>query len=132
MLRLLVAVPIDLWAAPRAMLPVMPDDQDDREDRDRAEGDEDSSDEPPRLFRMHGITKVYRDGQLMTRRRIVVEDEDGYDVRVLLERENQFGGEDTVLHLDDEELVEFIRTLEIVARRRGLIDPVRLVGTDGA
>jgi hypothetical protein len=107
------------------MMPAMPEDRDEHGEQD------DDSDDRPRLFRMHGITKVYRDGQLMTRRRILVEDEDGCGVRVLLERENEFGGEDSVLHLDDDELVEFIRTLELVAKRRGLIAPVRLVGTDG-
>ena len=107
------------------------EDQDDLEPSDRAEDDDYGVDDGPRLFRMHGITKVYREGQLVTRRRIIVEDEDGCDVRVLLERENKFGGDDTVLHLGDDELVEFIRTLELVAKRRGLIALVRLVGTDG-
>jgi hypothetical protein len=112
----------------------MSEDHDEREEQGGGDDDDEGYgvDEAPRLFRMHGITKVYRDGQLVTRRRIILEDEDGHDVRVLLERENKFGGDDTVLHLDDDELVEFIRTLELVAKRRGLIPPVRLVGTDGS
>ncbi len=95
--------------------------------------DDDEAVEESRVFRMHRVTKIFQPGpgKLMTRMRILVEDEDGSSVRVLVENENQFGGDDTTLHLEDDELLELIRSLELVAKRRGLIDAVRFIGGDG-
>jgi len=103
------------------------------DDPEKITDEEQDDDDEPRIYRVHGITKHYARGphKVMTRRRIIVEDEDGYLVRVLVEHDTSMHGENSTLSLEDEELVELIRSLELVAKRRGLIDAVRLVGTTG-
>lgn len=90
---------------------------------ERPDDDDDDDDDLPRGFRVHGIVKIHKKGDLVTRTRILVEDEQGCDVRILVEDENQFGGDANTLTLADADLVELIHALELVAKRRGLIDP---------
>lgn len=87
-------------------------------------GHSDDEDEVPRVFRIHGVGVITRDGQLPTLKRLLVEDEDGCEIRLVLERENQFGGDAQRIPLGDHEAVELLRALELVAKRRGLIDPL--------
>jgi len=104
----------------------MSDDPDDDHD------DDDDAHESPQVFRTHGVTKIYRPkpGGLLTRRRITVEDSDGFDARLVIEHDTDFGGDDTSVPLDDEELVMLLRSLELVAQRRGLIQTLRIVSPE--
>ena len=106
-----------------------------RDPDDGTDEQEDSEhDEPrdPQVLRTHGVTKIYQReaGGIVTRRRITVEDGDGFDVRLVIEHDNNFGGDDTVVPLEDEELLVLLRALELVAKRRGLIQALRIVGPE--
>lgn len=105
----------------------------DHQDADSHEDEgEDEGMRQPQVLRTHGVTKIYRPkpGGLLTRRRITVEDGDGYDVRLVIEHDNDFGGDDTVVPLEDQELVELLRALELTAKRRCLIQALRIVGPE--
>ena len=105
----------------------MSDDPDDAEHED-----EDEAPRVPQILRTHGVTKIYQPtpGGLITKRRITVEDGDGFDVRLVIEHDTDFGGDDTSIPLDDEELVMLLRSLELVAQRRGLIQTLRIVSPE--
>lgn len=111
------------------MLHAMSEDRDDHEDED--EGEQEAV-RDPQVLRTHGVTKIYQSkpGGLVTRRRIMVEDADDLQVRLVIEHDNDFGGDDTSVPLEDTELVELLRALELVAKRRGLIQALRIIGPE--
>lgn len=99
------------------------DDDGDRSENDDEEALSDDSFEGG-LVRIHGVGRVTKQaGKLVIRKQILVEDEDGFDVRVRITNDNEFGGDEQSLTLADDELAELIRALELVAKRRGILEP---------